>query len=529
MMTTATERKPLMNTPDSHLVLPNDEYNRMLVNNVHPSSWVNPAPTGRYNIVVIGAGTAGLITAVVAAGLGAKVALIERHLMGGDCLNVGCVPSKGIIRAARAWSDLKHSEEFGLHIPPGVTHDFSAVMARMRKLRARISHNDSAHRYKSLGVDVYIGHAMFADTRTVEVTGPAGNRTLDFAKAAICTGARASVPPIPDLAKIGYLTNESIFSLTELPLRLAVIGAGPIGCELAQAFARFGSQVYLIEAMHGIMPNEDRDAAQIVHESMLRDGVQFLCCSKDMNVTEMEGRKRLSIDSHGQQYDVAVDEILVGVGRTPNVDRLGLETIGVEYDKTGVKVNDRLQTTIPHIYAAGDVCSRYKFTHVADAMAQIVIQNALFPHPFGMAYASVDSLIMPWCTFTEPEIAHVGMYEADAKTKGLEVETYTFKLNEVDRAILDGEEEGFARVHIQKGSDKILGATIVAAHAGDMINEFSVLMKAGAGVKTIASTIHPYPTQAEVNKRVVNLWRKAHFTPRRKALLTKLFAWMRRG
>jgi pyruvate/2-oxoglutarate dehydrogenase complex dihydrolipoamide dehydrogenase (E3) component len=194
-----------------------------------------------------------------------------------------------------------------------------------------------------------------------------------------------------------------------------------------------------------------------------------------------------------------------------------------------VKVNDRLQTTIPHIYAAGDVCSRYKFTHVADAMAQIVIQNALFPHPFGMAYASVDSLIMPWCTFTEPEIAHVGMYEADAKAKGLEVETYTFKLNEVDRAILDGEEEGFARVHIQKGSDKILGATIVAAHAGDMINEFSVLMKARAGVKTIANTIHPYPTQAEVNKRVVNLWRKAHFTPRTKALLTKLFAWMRRG
>ena len=293
MMTTATERKPLMTTSDSHLLLPNDEYNRILVNNVHPSSWVNPAPTGRYNIVVIGAGTAGLITAVVAAGLGAKVALIERHLMGGDCLNVGCVPSKGIIRAARAWSDLKHAEEFGLHIPPGVTYDFGAVMARMRKLRARISHNDSAHRYKSLGVDVYIGHAMFADTRTVEVAGPAGNRTLKFAKAAICTGARAAVPPIPGLVKIGYLTNESIFSLTELPSRLAVIGAGPIGCELAQAFARFGSQVYLIEAMHGIMPNEDRDAAQIVHESMLRDGVQLLCCGKDLNVTRTEGGKRL--------------------------------------------------------------------------------------------------------------------------------------------------------------------------------------------------------------------------------------------
>ena len=281
--------------------------------------------------------------------------------------------------------------------------------------------------------------------------------------------------------------------------------------------------------MHGILPNEDLDAAHIVHESMLRDGVQLLCCGKDLDVTKAEGGKRLTVDSHGQQYDVTVDEILVGVGRAPNVEGLGLETVGVEHDKTGVKVNGRLQTTNSRIFAAGDICSKYKFTHAADAMAQIVIQNALFPHPFGLAYASVDSLIMPWCTFTEPEIAHVGLYEADAKAKGLEVETYTFRLDEVDRAILDGEEEGFARVHIHKGSDKILGATIVAAHAGDMINEFSVLMKAGAGAKTIAGTIHPYPTQAEVNKRVVNLWRKAHFTPRKKALLMRLFAWMRRG
>lgn len=514
---------------EENLVLPDDEYNRMLVDNVHPPTWMNPDPTGRYNIVVIGAGTAGLITAVIAAGLGARVALIERHLMGGDCLNVGCVPSKGMIRASRAWSDLQHAEEFGLHIPPGVTYDFGTVMARMRKLRARISQNDSARRYKSLGVDVYIGHARFADTETVEIAGSAGDRTVKFAKAAICTGARASAPPIPGLSEAGYLTNETIFSLTELPSRLCVIGAGPIGCEMAQSFARFGSQVHLIEAQHGIMPNEDRDAAEIVVQQMLRDGVKLLCCGKDLNVTKTAGGKQLSVDSHGQQYAVTVDEILVGVGRTPNMDGLGLDVVGVNYDKTGVKVNARLQTTNPRIFAAGDICSKYKFTHAADAMAQIVIQNALFPHPFGMAYASVDSLIMPWCTFTEPEIAHVGMYEADAKVKGLEVETYTFKLNEVDRAILDGEEEGFARVHIQKGSDKILGATIVAAHAGDMINEFSVLMKAGIGVKTIAGTIHPYPTQAEVNKRVVNLWRKAHFSPRTKALLMKLFAWMRKG
>jgi len=506
-----------------------DEYNRALVENVHPSNWVNPQPDGRYNIVVIGAGTAGLITAVIAAGVGARVALIERHLMGGDCLNVGCVPSKGVIRAARAWSDLRNAGEFGLHIPPGVKYDFGAAMARMRRLRARISQNDSVHRYARLGVDVYIGSGRFTGPDTIEVEGPSGDRNLVFAKAAICTGARASAPSTPGLEETGYLTNETVFSLTELPQRVGVIGAGPIGCELAQSFARFGSLVYLIEAVHGIMPVEDRDAAEIVERRLQRDGVKLLCCGKDLNISRTDRGKRLTIDSHGQLYDVTVDEILVGVGRTANVEGIGMEAAGVDYDKNGVKVNARLQTTNPRIYAAGDVCSRYKFTHAADAMAQIVIQNALFPHPFGLAYASVDSLIMPWCTFTEPEVAHVGMYEKEAKARGIEVETYTYKLEEVDRAILDGEDEGFARVHIQKGTDKILGATIVAAHAGDMISEFSVVMKAGAGAKTVAGTIHPYPTQAEVNKKVVNLWRKAHFSDRQKTILKKWFSWMRKG
>src|SRR5262249_25525614 len=287
-------------------------------------------------------------------------------------------------------------------------------------------------------------------------------------------------------------------------------------------------QVYLIETQHGILPKEDRDAAEIVEQQMLRDGVKLICCAKDFKITRTDTGKRLTVDSHGQQYDVAVDGILVGVGRTPNVEGIGLEAVGIEYDENGVKVNERLQTTNPRVFAAGDVCSRDKFTHAADAMAQIVIQNALFPHPLGLGYASVESLIMPWCTFTEPEVAHVGMYEVDAKNKGIEVETYTFKLDEVDRAILDGEDEGFSRVHIRKGTDKILGATIVAARAGDMITEFSVLMKAGLGAKTIAGTIHPYPTQTEVNKKVINLWRKAHFTLRAKNILIKLFAWMRR-
>jgi len=517
-----------MGQPVHGLVFPDDEYNRILTENVHPLQWVNPEPRGRYNIVVIGAGTAGLITAVIAASLGAKVALIEKHLMGGDCLNVGCVPSKGVIRAARAWADLRNAAEFGLHIPAGVKYDFGTVMARMRKLRARISHNDSAHRYTKLGVDVYIGSGRFTDKETIEVQGPAGNRTLKFARAAVCTGARASAPPAPGLQEAGYLTNETVFSLTELPARLGVIGAGPIGCELAQSFARFGSHVYLIEAQHGIMPNEDRDAAEIVERHLVKDGVKLLCCGKDLKVQKTEQGKRLTVDSHGQHYDVTVDEILVGVGRSPNVEGIGLEAAGVEYDKSGVKVDARLQTSNPKIFAAGDVCSRFKFTHAADAMAQIVIQNALFPHPFGLGYASADSFVMPWCTFTEPEVAHVGLYEKDAKAQGIEVETYTFKLDEVDRAILDGEDDGFARIHIRKGTDRIVGATIVAAHAGDMISELSVVIKAGGSAKLIAGTIHPYPTQAEVNKKAVNLWRKAHFAPRTKQLLTKLFAWMRR-
>jgi pyruvate/2-oxoglutarate dehydrogenase complex dihydrolipoamide dehydrogenase (E3) component len=528
MITHPLPRTDGMSEQDQSFILPNDDFNQELVANVHPADWVNPEPTGRYNIVVIGAGTAGLITAVIAASLGAKVALIEKHLMGGDCLNVGCVPSKGVIRAARAWADLRKATEFGLHIPTGVTYDFGAVMARMRKLRARISRNDSARRYTKLGVDVYIGSGRFLGFDTVQVEGPAGNRILTFAKAAVCTGARAAVPETPGLQEAGYLTNETVFSLTALPQRLGVIGAGPIGCELAQSFARFGTQVYLIEAMHGILPNEDRDAAAIVEQQLLRDGVKLRCCGKNLKVDKIEGGKRLTVDSHGQHYDVIVDEILVGVGRIPNVERIGLETAGILYDKNGIKVNAQLQSTNPKVFAAGDVCSRYKFTHAADAMAQIVIQNALFPHPLGLGYASIESLNMPWCTFTEPEIAHVGMYERDAKEKGIEVETYTYKLDEVDRAILDGEDEGFARVHIKKGTDKILGATIVAAHAGDLIGEFSVAMKAGAGAKTIAGTIHPYPTQAEVSKKVVNLWRKAHFSQSTKNILSKLFEWMRR-
>ncbi len=485
---------------NSMTIPPDDEFNRALVDNVHPSGWVNPTPAGRYNLVVIGAGTAGLVTAAIAAGLGARVALVEKHLLGGDCLNVGCVPSKALVRASRAWADLKTAAEFGVNIPEdGVSCDFGLVMARMRRLRARLSRNDSAQRFSSMGVDVFLGEAKFAGPETIQV----GQSTLRFVKAAICTGARAAVPDIPGFDDAGCLTNETVFNLTELPPRLAIIGAGPLGCELAQCFARFGSRVTVFERGTRILAREDADAAQVVKDQMSKDGVTFVFGAKLTYVERRAGEKLIQYQSDGGDAELEVDEILAGVGRAPNVQGLGLESVGVDYGvKTGVEVNSRLQTTNPRIFAAGDVCSAYKFTHVADAQAQILIQNALFPHPLGLGYASADSLIIPWCTYTDPELAHVGMYEKDAEDKGMLVDTITVRLDEVDRAILDGEEQGFARVLLKKGTGKILGATIVAAHAGDLLSEITALMKAGKGMRTIAGTIHPYPTQAEVVKKL---------------------------
>lgn len=499
---------------------PFDEHNRFLVDNAHPTDWVNPQPAPRYNLVVIGGGTAGLISAAGAAGLGARVALVERHLLGGDCLNVGCVPSKALIRAARAAAGVRDASMFGIDVRADARADFPFVMERMRRLRASISPNDSAARYRSLGVDVFFGQARFASRDTIQV----GKQTLRFKKAVIATGARASKPSIRGIDEVSYLTNETVFSLTELPSRLAVIGAGPIGCELAQAFARFGSQVYLVEAMHGILPHEDPDAAELVRQSMLRDGVQLLCCGQELGVrSSHDGRqKHLTVDSHGQHYDIAVDQILVGVGRTPNTDGLDLERAGVAYDQRGVTVDDRLRTSNPRVFAAGDVCSRYKFTHAADAMARLVLQNALF---FGRARLS--ALTIPWCTYTDPEVAHVGLYPHEAEAQGIATVTLEQPLQHVDRAILDGEDHGFVRVLVKQGTDQILGATIVASHAGDMISELTLAMVGRLGLSTIARTIHPYPTQHEAVKRVADAYNRTRLTPRLKSILQRWFAWSR--
>lgn len=500
-------------------VLPDDEFNHMLVANVAPPDWRNPTPAGRYNLVVIGAGTAGLVTAAGAAGLGARVALIERHLMGGDCLNVGCVPSKTIIRSARLVGDINDAERFALHGARAVV-DFAGVMVRMRQVRARLSVIDSAKRFsEEKGVDVFFGDARFSAPDSVAVA----DQTLRFKRAVIATGARATAPPIPGLAEVGFLTNETVFSLTERPARVAVIGAGPIGCELAQAFQRLGCQVTLLEVVDRILIREDTDAADIVRQAIEHDGVRIALSAQVLGARREGADKILHVRLPSGEEHIRVDEILIGAGRAPNVEGLGLETVGVEYDRQrGVKVDDHLRTTNPRILAAGDVCMDWKFTHAADFSARIVIQNALF---FGRK--KLSALHMPWCTYTDPEVAHVGLYERDAAARGIAIDTYVRPLSEVDRAVVDGEEDGFVKVVVKKGTGEILGATIVARHAGDMISEITLAMVAKTSLGTLANVIHPYPTQAEAIRQVGDMYNRTRLTPTVKRAFEAFLAYTR--
>ena len=504
-------------------VRPMDAHNAALVANVHPPDWKNGAPDGRYNLVVIGAGSAGLITAAIAAGLGAKVALVERHHLGGDCLNVGCVPSKGVIRASRMVAEARRAQkEIGLALADGAQADFGAAMERMRRVRAQISHEDSAARYRDeLGVDVFLGNARFASRDSVEVAGA----TLRFKKAVIATGARAIALPIEGIEAAGYLTNESIFNLTERPRRFGVIGAGPIGCEMAQAFRRLGSEVVVLHADAHILPREDEDAARIIEARFAAEGIRVVNGATIQRV-ERDGDARAIhfVPGSGRAERVVVDQLLLGVGRAPNVEGLDLETVGVRYDaRRGVYVNDYLQTDNPRIYAAGDICMQWKFTHAADAAAKIAVQNALFAiGPIGKKRLS--SLVMPWCTYTDPEVAHVGLYEADARAAGIELDTYHVPLTQVNRAVADGEDEGFVRVHVRKGSAEILGATIVASHAGEMISEVTLAIAAKLGLGKFLDVIHPYPTQAEGIKRAAGLYTRTRATPAVKKWLARWMA-----
>ncbi len=499
-------------------VSPRDLYNEALLANVHPEGWKNPVPSGRYNLVVVGAGSAGLISAAIAAGLGARVALIGRHYLGGDCLNVGCVPSKGVIRASRLVAEARRAEEFGAPAFSPSDVDFGAAMRRMRRVRAQISDEDAAGRYRDeLGVDIYIGEARFTGRKKNEVDGT----TLHFKKAVIATGARASAPPIPGLAEAGYLTNETLFNLTERPRRLGIIGAGPIGCEMAQAFRRLGADVVLVDKAEHILVREDADAAEIVQQRFLEEGIE-LALRSGIERVELRGHEKIIhiTIAKGVSREVAVDEILVGVGRAPSVEGLGLEAVGVEYDaRSGVHVNDYLQTSNPRIYAAGDICMAWKFTHAADAAAKVVVQNALF-----LRTKKLSSVVMPWCTYTDPEIAHVGLYPHEAEERNLEIDTYKVPLHEVNRAVADGEDDGFVKVHTKKGSDQILGATIVAAHAGEMISEITLAIVGKLGLGAILNTVHPYPTQAEGIKRAAGAYTRTRATPFVKKILSRWMA-----
>ncbi len=471
-------------------ILPHDSFNDELLRNVHPECWVNPKPAKVYNLVVLGGGTAGLVAATEAASLGAKVALVERYLVGGDCLNLGCIPSKTIISSSRVSEEVKEASGHGVRVRCGAEADFGAVMERMRRLRAMISKRDSVSRLRDMGIDVFLGEGRFTGPDSLEVSGKA----LRFKKAVIATGARPFHPPVEGLAEAGYLTSETVFSLTKRPARMAVLGGGSTGCELAQAFQRLGTQVTLLHNKARLMDREDPEASAILQDVFLREGIRIVLGDWVLRKVEVIGTKKvLHIERDGVSEQVPVDEIFVATGRSPNVKSLGLEEAGVAYDsRAGVNVNNYLQTTNRRIYAAGDVCLKLRFNHTAEAAARIAVHNALLADR-----QRFDHLIIPWCTFTDPEVAHVGMYGHEAPSKRTGMETLTEYLENVDRAVLEGEDKGFVKVHIRKETGELLGATIVSKHAGEMIGELTLAMMAGIGLEQLSHLIHPYPTRSE--------------------------------
>ena len=466
---------------------------RELMASARPAGWQNPDPAAHYDLLVIGAGPAGLAAAEAAIEGGAKVALIERHLLGGVSLLTGSVPSKSIIRTSRLYADMRDAENFGAPVPTGIQENFAAAMERMRRLRTRIGEYRSAERLKIAGVDVYFGAAQFAGPASVVV----GGTTVRFGKALIATGARPMPTIIPGLEQAGYFTSDEVFDLAEFPRRLLVIGGGPLGCELAQAFCRLGSHVVIAQNEPKFLPKEERDAAQILSESLARDGVEIHLSTTVIAVrTATTGEKLVDLLSGDRKSTITVDHILTGVGRVPNVEGLELEKAGVACDPVpGVRVNDFLRTTNRRIYSAGDVCLELKFTHTAEASARMAVANALFR---GRNRWSASTI--PWCTYTDPEIAHVGLYVSEARDRSIPVKTITVLMHDTDRAMIDGEEDGFVKIHVREGTDEILGATIVASHAGEMINEITLAIDARIGLSALATVIHAYPTQASAHQ-----------------------------
>ena len=501
---------------DSSLTTPQDAFERERLANVHPASWNNPKPAGCYQLLIVGAGPAGLVAAETAAALGVRVALIERHLIGGTCLNTGCVPSKTIIRTSRLYAEMRDAKRYGAQTPDAIQVDFAAVMERVRRIRTHLSGGESVRRLAAAGVDVFFGNARFVGANTLTVN----EEKLCFQKALIATGARPHVPSIPGLREAGFLTNEKVFNLTELPRRLLVIGGGPIGCELAQAFCRLGAQTTIVQDKPLFLPMEERDAAQMLSDAFARDGIEVRLNTTAVGVRVADGQTLVDLVSDDYRNTIAVDAILLGSGRSPNVEGLNLESAGVDYAAgDGIRVDDFLRTSNPHIYAAGDVCLEHQYGHTAAASARIVVRNALFRNR-----ERWSALVIPWCTFTDPEIAHVGLYVREANRQGIPVKTFTIPMHEVDRAVTDSEETGFVKIHVKEGTDRILGATIVARHAGDMINEITLAMVADVGLRTLARVIHAYDTQAEAIEKAAEAYNRTRLTARVRSRLSRWLA-----
>lgn len=468
----------------------------------------------KYNVVVIGAGTAGLVTAAGTAGLGGRVALIERNKMGGDCLNFGCVPSKALISSARLAHDIAHAKNWGLD-KQSPQFTLGGVFERMRARRAQIAPNDSQERFESLGVDVFRGEARFLSPNELLV----GETRLHAKNFVIATGTRATLPAIEGLEQVPYFTNETIFDeLRVAPKSMVVIGGGPIGCELSQAFSRLGVKVTLLNRGPHLLAKEDPDVAQLIEKQFEAEGIRIrnqvgpVSCAREDGAIHLQCKDEV----------ITAETLLIAAGRTPNIERLVLEKAEVKYSKHGVETNAYLQTSQPHIYAVGDVVGPYQFTHMADYQARIVVRNILMP--FGLLRQKLDYSVVPWCTFVHPEVARLGLNETEAKQKGIACDVIRQDFVHVDRAVVEDEETGFATVLVQRGTDKILGVTIVAAHAGELIHEFVLAMKHGIGLGQIAATIHVYPTFSEVARKTGDQYNKTRLTP----FARKLFVWLYR-
>lgn len=470
--------------------------------------------SGIYNVVVIGAGTAGLVTAAGTASLGGRVALIERNKMGGDCLNFGCVPSKALISSARLAQHMRTASAWGLRNEEP-QFDFREVMERMRTRRAKIAPNDSQERFESLGVDVFRGEAQFVSAHEVEVDG----ERLRARNFVIATGSRATIPKIAGLDGVPFFTNETIFDeLQEKPESMIILGGGPIGCELGQAFSRLGVKITIVHNADQLLPPEDRDVAEFMQERFAAEGIDVRLGAKTHGARSENG----SVILETNDGEIRAETLLIAAGRTPNLEQLNLAAAGVKHTEHGVEVNDYRQTSQPHIYAAGDVANRLKFTHTADYTARTVVRNILMP--LQLLRQKADFSVVPWVTYTEPEVAHVGLGEKESKKRGTAYDLFVVPLEEVDRAVVESEEAGFAKILTRKGSDEILGATIIAPHAGDLLHEFVLAMHAGVGLGKIASMIHAYPTFAELARKAGDKYNKTRLTPFAK----KLFAWLYR-